>query len=303
MSACWPLRMPPPAKAVLISLADMANDEGYCWPSIERLCERTCFGRTAVIDAIYWLETHAVLKAHRTNGRKTTYTVMPDQFSEEETVEVIKKSDKSSSRGPSVPVDKAKNQSATQTGSSGGPVRHADSTSPLGGLDQSARRTLTVINHQEPSIPPVSPPRGAPAVDELLAIWPPSRRAKRTRAERELADLIASGVVTVVQLVEAATAQSQQADWQREGGRYVPLLCNWLRDKRWLDGVAGLGATEAWQDSRAGVDARARRLGMQPWDEAAFREGRADSVSYPAFRQRVIEADCKAGAVAVERAA
>lgn len=300
MSACWPLRMPPPAKAVLISLADMANDEGYCWPSIERLCERTCFGRTAVIDAIYWLETHAVLKAHRTNGRKTTYTVTPGQFSEEETVEVIKKSDKRASCGPLAPVDNRQNQSATRTGTSGGPVRHADGTSPPRGLDQCATRTLTVITVKEPSIPPVSPPRGALALDELLALWPPGRQSRRDKAQRELEQILATGSVLLEQLVDAARAQSQQPEWQREGGRYVPLLCNWLRDKRWLDGVAGLGASEAWQDSRAGVDARARRLGMQPWDERSFREGLAGAEPYPVFRQRVVERDRAESARVVE---
>lgn len=303
MSSCWPLRMPPPAKAVLISLADMANDDGYCWPSIERLCERTCFGRTAVIDAIHWLETHAVLKAHRTNGRKTTYTVTPESFSEEESVVVIKRTSRASVRPAIEAVDNSRNQSATRTGPPDEPVRHADGTSPPDGLDQSATRTLTVITVKEPSIPPVGPPGGAPAFDDLLAIWPASRRGKRARAERLLADLLEAGAVSMEQLVEAAQAQAQQPQWSRDDGRYVPLLCNWLKDRRWLDGAVGMGAGEAWQESRAGVDARARRLGMQPWDEAAFREGRPGALAYPVFRARVIERDQQASHSAGERAA
>ncbi len=303
MSACWPLRMPPPAKAVLISLADMANDDGYCWPSIERLCERTCFGRTAVIDAIYWLETHAVLKAHRNNGRKTTYTVTPDTFSEEESVVVAKRATRMPARALSEAVDKPKNQSATRTGPPDEPVRHADGTSPPDGLNQSATRTLTVITVKEPSIPPVGPPRGAPAFDDLLAIWPVSRRGKRARAERLLADLIGAGAVTMEQLVDAAQAQAQQPQWRRDEGRYVPLLCNWLKDRRWLDGAVGMGVGDAWQESRAGVDARARRLGMLPWDEAAFREGRPGSLSYPVFRQQVIERDRRASSASSGAAA
>lgn len=163
----------------------------------------------------------------------------------------------------------------------------ATAIAQMGAIAVAPEPSLTV----KEQIPPVSPPRGAPAVDELLAIWPPSRRSKRTRAERALAEVLAAGGIAMVQLVDAARAQSQQSDWQREGGRYVPLLCNWLKDQRWLDGVAGLGASEAWQDSRAGVDARARRLGMRPWDESAFREGRPGAVSYPAFRGQVIERD------------
>jgi len=122
MAACWPLQMPPVAKAVLISLADNANDAGHCWPSIETICERTCYGRTAVIDAIKWLEDNGHLSADRSNGRKTSYQLHP--------------------------IDTAK------------PVRHADRsaarTGSPDGLNQSATRTKPVrqadTNRQEPSI-------------------------------------------------------------------------------------------------------------------------------------------------------
>lgn len=76
MAACWPLQMPPTQKSVLISLADNANDHGVCWPSIPKICQRTCFGRTAVIDAVHWLEAHGYLIADRSNGRRSTYQVV-----------------------------------------------------------------------------------------------------------------------------------------------------------------------------------------------------------------------------------
>jgi hypothetical protein len=121
MAACWPLQMPPSAKAVLISLADNANDDGYCYPSIPYICDRTCLGRTAVIDAIKWLEAHGALIADRSSGRHTTYTVTPKAY---------------------------RNQSASRTSPPSEPVRQTDKTSPPAGLHPSAKRTLTVI---EPS--------------------------------------------------------------------------------------------------------------------------------------------------------
>jgi hypothetical protein len=81
MSQCWPLKMPPSPKAVLISLADNANDQGHCWPSIDTIGERTCLSRRAVIDAIKWLEAAGALTADRSNGRHTTYQVTPSAFS------------------------------------------------------------------------------------------------------------------------------------------------------------------------------------------------------------------------------
>lgn len=51
MSACWPLQgMSPSQKAVLVSLADQANDDGVCWPSVESIGRRTCLSERAVRD-------------------------------------------------------------------------------------------------------------------------------------------------------------------------------------------------------------------------------------------------------------
>lgn len=82
MSLCWPLQMPPTPKAVLISLADNANDQGACWPSISTIAQRTCFSERAIQGAIKWLEEHGALKADRSNGRHTTYVVMPQNYRE-----------------------------------------------------------------------------------------------------------------------------------------------------------------------------------------------------------------------------
>lgn len=86
MSACWKLQMPPTAKAVLISLADNANDYGECWPSLTTIAERTCFGRTAVIEAIKWLESVGLVKADRTDRYRTFYVLTPANFDAEKLV-------------------------------------------------------------------------------------------------------------------------------------------------------------------------------------------------------------------------
>jgi hypothetical protein len=82
MSQCWPLQMPPTPKAVLISLADNANDDGVCWPSIATISQRTCFSERAVQAAIRWLESHGAVKANRENGRHTHYLVAPSDYRE-----------------------------------------------------------------------------------------------------------------------------------------------------------------------------------------------------------------------------
>jgi len=61
-----------------MSLADNANDHGDCWPAISTISERTCLGRSTVIRAIEGLERAGHLKADRSNGRHTRYTVTPN---------------------------------------------------------------------------------------------------------------------------------------------------------------------------------------------------------------------------------
>jgi len=81
MAQCWPLKMPPTPKAILVSLADNANDQGVCWPSLSKISERTCFGRTAVIEAIKWLEDAGALRADRSDRYRTTYILTPGSYS------------------------------------------------------------------------------------------------------------------------------------------------------------------------------------------------------------------------------
>lgn len=82
MSACWPLQgMSLAQKAVLISLADNANDQGVCWPSIATIAKRICASERAVQNAIKWLETAGIVLANRNNGRHTSYTITPAGYS------------------------------------------------------------------------------------------------------------------------------------------------------------------------------------------------------------------------------
>lgn len=127
MAKVWPLQMPGVPKAVLVSLADNANDHGVCWPSISTICTRTCFQRTAVMEAVGWLEEHGYLQAEKRAGRNTRYYITvpsADLFHGEQPVRQ--------------------------------PNRSAKRTSPPAGPDPSATRTgpvrQTDTNHQEPSV-------------------------------------------------------------------------------------------------------------------------------------------------------
>jgi hypothetical protein len=81
MTACWPLQgMSPAQKSVLISLADNANDDGVCWPSVATIGSRTCLSERAVRNALRWLEEASLLKSHQRFGRSTWYTLTPAAY-------------------------------------------------------------------------------------------------------------------------------------------------------------------------------------------------------------------------------
>lgn len=81
MNCCWPLQgMTVTQKAVLISLADNANDDGVCWPSVEKIAQRTCLSVRAVRNAIKWLEENQLLQKTERYGRSNIYTITPAYY-------------------------------------------------------------------------------------------------------------------------------------------------------------------------------------------------------------------------------
>ena len=81
MSNCWPLQgMSPAQKAVLISLADQANDDGYCWPSVNTISARTCLSERAVQGAIRWLQSAGLLSSSKRSGTSTVYRLTPAAY-------------------------------------------------------------------------------------------------------------------------------------------------------------------------------------------------------------------------------
>lgn len=194
MSACWPLQMPATAKAVLISLADNSNDEGYCWPSIAKICERTCFKKTAVIDAITWLETEGFIRPDRSNGRHTTYGINLHKVSED-----------------------VKNRTVSRTGTGNGPVRLAE--------DRYGKRTKPVretdTNRQEPSLKANVSVGTRLATDWVL----PEEWFNWAVKERPEIDAMSQGDQFRDYWLAQPGAKGRKADWQA-------TWRNWIRNAR-----------------------------------------------------------------------
>lgn len=81
MSLCWPLQsLSVTQKAVLISLADQANDDGVCWPAVGTIAKRCCMSARAVRDAMDHLELVGLLSRERRFNSSSVYAVTPAKF-------------------------------------------------------------------------------------------------------------------------------------------------------------------------------------------------------------------------------
>lgn len=86
MGRVWPLQMPPAPKAVLISLADQANDDGECWPAVGTIALRTCLHERTVRKCLVWLQDRGALRI-RTMARQcgrtrvNVYIITPGGYS------------------------------------------------------------------------------------------------------------------------------------------------------------------------------------------------------------------------------
>jgi len=74
MIKVWELRdVTPTHKLILLGLADWANDEGLCWPSIEKLASKTGLSRRAIQTNIGQLEACRWLRREHVIGKGNRY--------------------------------------------------------------------------------------------------------------------------------------------------------------------------------------------------------------------------------------
>lgn len=77
MTAIWEMDFSPVDKLVLLALADWANEDGKCWPSIAKIAAKTGCGERTVQRALREAENRGLLKRDEVKGRGCTYTINP----------------------------------------------------------------------------------------------------------------------------------------------------------------------------------------------------------------------------------
>ena len=79
MTAVWQMKLNHTDKLVFLALADNANDDGICWPSIKTICKKTCLSERGVQASIARLIKENVLQRVIKNGHSSNFYVRPPQ--------------------------------------------------------------------------------------------------------------------------------------------------------------------------------------------------------------------------------
>lgn len=75
MASVWSTDLPIAEKMVLLSLADNANDEGVCWPSIGTICKKTSLTERTVQKCISKLKDKELLTVKGRHGHSNVFSI------------------------------------------------------------------------------------------------------------------------------------------------------------------------------------------------------------------------------------
>jgi len=269
MSQCWSLQMPPTPKSVLMSLADNANDQGVCWPSIDTIAMRTCFSERAVQNAIKWLEQNGLLRAERVNGRSTNYVLTPGNYTDT----------------PAGDAPRSKCTPHEMHPAANAPTPAADAPQPPQQMHQPPQEVHP--NRKEPPCEPSGNRKGSPkgddadpaaltakhlvadGVDKKVARdWLTLRKAKRLPLTPTAWDTVKAEAAKVGMTAAEAVKYSVDSNW-------AGFKASWVERERANAGgsaaAAGKSSTAAeWWLTTAGIEAKAAELGLKQQEGEIF---------------------------------
>lgn len=229
-SAVWKLPgMNPHVKLVLLKLADHANDEGICHPSIRRIVAETGISRPAVFRHMRFLREIGVVEVDARwadSGRRTTnlFKICPEKW-------------EMPAGGEGLTVRR-------------GGGSHSE-TGRVSERDGGGSHSETPINHQyQPPLEPISPPgagvdlfggevatgrKDDADVEALYAAYP--RKVDKGHAMRAIRAALKKAPFD--QLLQAVQAYATDSAGRIAAGKLkkelIPYPATWFNGERWKD--------------------------------------------------------------------
>ena len=210
------------AKTMYAILCDYAADKDHCWPSQATLAKRLSCSISSVKNYIAELVREKLISIKREQYRSSVYYLLrPEELTKKQETHFA---DKQSEAGC-----------------------HETKSGYLNNLSKQRKEKYSPLSPHAPGATTVSPVRrmvGTPAaggvsssLPDFESVWAmyPKKEAKGF-ARMAWLKLLRSGQLPSLPELHAAIRRFASSEsWQREQGRFVPQMGNWLRGQRWLD--------------------------------------------------------------------
>lgn len=217
----------PAQKAVLLLLADQANDDHECWPSVNGLADDACLSERGARDCLRALEAAGLMTRepgggrHRTTLYRLAVTACETRQMRADTRHQLPRFEASETR-----------QMVPERGQ----------MLPERGQTVPERGQHLPPNHQEPSRTTKEPSPRARKPDpmtgfaEFWRMYP--RKVGKGQAERAWPKAVAAAGGNHEDILAGLkVALALDAFDLRDDARFCPHASTWLNGKRWLDGI------------------------------------------------------------------
>ena len=232
-------------KLVLIALADMADDDGICWPAMKKVAKKSLCSKRTAQRAIGRFEDMQILsKTERPKEQKRNDSNLYqlDFMALIHMTNSVLKGDTVSPTG---------RQSDTQVG---------DTVTP-----ETINKEPTNRTYQEPitgtsAASAAASETAGELFEQFRAAYPASRRKTEVKQAKAQFTAALKKVDSPQVLIDAAAAYANYCQVQGTEPRYIKGMWRWLRDERWMDEY------EANQQFMSKASRMRARMGVHsPW--------------------------------------
>ena len=204
------------ARLVLVKLADIANDDGYCWPSVGLLAKQTLLAEKTVRKALQKLNEIGELQTILRPGTSSRYRI---------------------SINPNAPLQKGNNPSPGRGTPPGRVVLPSEGGTPLPWegetpLPSQGRGTINEpsMNHQET----INGLESFSVEADFERFWKEyPRRVAKDAALQKFVSAVRGGTSAEI-IISAAARFAADPNLPREKN-FIPHPTTWLNQKRWND--------------------------------------------------------------------
>ena len=247
-------------KLVLIALADMADDDGICWPAMKKVAKKSLCSKRTAQRAIGRFEDMQILsKTERPKEQKRNDSNLYqlDFMALIHMTNSVLKGDTVSPSGRQ--GDTHRGDTVSPSGRQGD-TQVGDTVTP-----ETINKEPTNRTYQEPitgtgAASAAASETAGELFEQFRAAYPASRRKTEVKQAKAQFTAALKKVDTPQVLIDAAAAYANWCQVQGTEPRYIKGMWRWLRDERWMDEY------EANQQFMSKASRMRARMGVHsPW--------------------------------------